>query len=77
MNQVVICANACRSEEKVSDILSHELVHMYDFCTTSINFRNIDQLACTEVRAANLIHCRTPDLTSSWRKEWNYFFEKI
>ena len=57
-NQVVICANQCRTEEKVEQILSHELVHMYDFCTAQIDFANVDHLACTEVRAANLAHCR-------------------
>ena len=62
MNQIVVCANQCRTPSKVSQILSHELVHMFDFCTAQIDFRNLSHLACTEVRAANLVHCRREDL---------------
>jgi inner membrane protease ATP23 len=60
VNQVVICSNRCRDEDKVAEILFHELVHMYDFCTAKIDFSNLSHLACTEIRAANLGHCKTP-----------------
>nr|XP_042907917.1 mitochondrial inner membrane protease ATP23 homolog [Parasteatoda tepidariorum] len=33
------------------------MVHMFDFCRANIDFRNVDHLLCTEIRAANLMHC--------------------
>lgn len=30
---------------------------MFDFCNNNVDFKNIDHLACTEIRAANLTHC--------------------
>jgi len=59
-NQIVLCANYCQDLEKINSTLAHELVHMYDYCTTTINFNQLEHLACTEVRAANLVDCRRP-----------------
>ena len=30
---------------------------MFDNCTRKLDFQNIEHLACTEIRAANLTHC--------------------
>jgi mitochondrial inner membrane protease ATP23 len=30
---------------------------MFDYCRNNLDFKNIDHLACTEIRAANLTHC--------------------
>lgn len=30
---------------------------MFDYCRNHLDFKNIDHLACTEIRAANLAHC--------------------
>eukprot|EP00088_Acartia_fossae_P049785 TRINITY_DN5517_c0_g1_i1.p1 TRINITY_DN5517_c0_g1~~TRINITY_DN5517_c0_g1_i1.p1 ORF type:complete len:112 (-),score=8.85 TRINITY_DN5517_c0_g1_i1:57-392(-) len=30
---------------------------MYDYCSSQVDFHNLHHLACTEVRAANLIDC--------------------
>jgi len=57
-NQIVLCTDYCRDLDRVSRTLTHELVHMYDYCTAVIDFNNLDQLACTEVRAANLADCK-------------------
>ena len=46
----MLCSNVCTKPEKVEQILTHELIHMYDFCSTDINLDNVDQLACTEIR---------------------------
>jgi len=56
-NQVIICSNNCQTPEKVEEILSHELVHMYDYCTAKIDFSNQKHLACSEIRAATLSSC--------------------
>ncbi|CAH1404562.1 unnamed protein product [Nezara viridula] len=61
-NQIVICQNNSRSEGVVQGIMTHEMIHMFDYCNNKVDFKNIDHLACTEIRAANLTHC---SLTSS------------
>ncbi|XP_066596854.1 mitochondrial inner membrane protease ATP23 homolog [Prorops nasuta] len=63
MNQIVICQNTATSDSHVQGVLIHELIHMFDYCTAKIDFKNIDHLACTEIRAANLAHC---SFLSAW-----------
>jgi len=41
----------------VHGVLTHEMIHMFDYCNNDMDFRNVDHLACTEIRAANLAHC--------------------
>lgn len=55
-NQIVICQNNTNAQT-VASILTHEMIHMYDYCRNHLDFKNIDHLACTEIRAANLAHC--------------------
>lgn len=57
LNQIVVCQNTVHSQSKMQGVLAHELIHMFDYCRNKVDFQNIDHLACTEVRAANLIHC--------------------
>ncbi|XP_059607806.1 mitochondrial inner membrane protease ATP23 homolog [Phlebotomus argentipes] len=63
LNQIVICQNSARSEGMVQGVLTHELIHMFDYCRNELDFQNIDHLACTEIRAANLAHC---SFLSAW-----------
>lgn len=42
---------------QVQGVLTHEMIHMFDYCRNNLDFKNIDHLACTEIRAANLTHC--------------------
>jgi len=57
LNQIVVCQNMCKSEGLIQGVLSHEMVHMFDFCRNELDFKNTEHLACTEIRAANLTHC--------------------
>ncbi|KAL1140610.1 hypothetical protein AAG570_000540 [Ranatra chinensis] len=57
LNQIVVCQNNSRSEGIVQGILTHEMIHMFDYCRNNLDFKNLDHLACTEIRAANLTHC--------------------
>lgn len=57
LNQVVVCQNSARRRGMVQGILAHELLHMFDQCRAKMDLKNIDHLACTEIRAANLFHC--------------------
>ncbi|KAK7794585.1 hypothetical protein R5R35_003600 [Gryllus longicercus] len=63
LNQVVICQNMVHSEGTVQGILTHEMIHMFDYCNNKLDFKNVDHLACTEIRAANLTHC---SFLSAW-----------
>ncbi|XP_055681733.1 mitochondrial inner membrane protease ATP23 homolog [Lutzomyia longipalpis] len=63
LNQIVICQNSSRNEGMIQGVLTHELIHMFDFCRNELDFQNIDHLACTEIRAANLAHC---SFLSAW-----------
>lgn len=56
-NQVIICQNTANSEGRVRSTLSHELIHMFDYCRYNLDLNNLHHLACTEIRAANLCHC--------------------
>lgn len=57
LNQVVVCQNIARNKGMVQGVLTHEMIHMFDYCNNNLDFKNIDHLACTEIRAANLTHC--------------------
>lgn len=57
LNQVVVCQNIATSEGLVQGVLAHEFIHMFDYCQNDLDFKNIEHLACTEIRAANLTHC--------------------
>lgn len=63
LNQVVVCQNIARSKGMVQGVLTHEMIHMFDYCNNDLDFKNIDHLACTEIRAANLTHC---SFMSAW-----------
>ncbi|ENN73132.1 hypothetical protein HUJ04_008723 [Dendroctonus ponderosae] len=63
LNQVVICHNNTYREGMVQGVLTHEFIHMFDYCQNNLDFKNLDHLACTEIRAANLAHC---SFVSAW-----------
>lgn len=63
LNQVVVCQNIARSKGMVQGVLTHEMIHMFDYCNNDLDFKNVDHLACTEIRAANLTHC---SFLSAW-----------
>ncbi|OQR68279.1 Ku70-binding protein-like [Tropilaelaps mercedesae] len=55
--QVVVCQNNVTSSGLVQGVLAHELLHMFDRCRTKMDYRNPEHVACTEIRAANTMHC--------------------
>lgn len=63
LNQVVICQNAVSKIGHIQGVLLHEMIHMFDYCRHNLDFKNLDHLACTEIRAANLAHC---SFLSAW-----------
>ncbi|KAL0894041.1 hypothetical protein ABMA27_014103 [Loxostege sticticalis] len=63
LNQIVVCQNVSTRKGMVQGVLAHEMIHMFDYCRNELDFRNMEHLACTEIRAANLTHC---SFTSAW-----------
>ncbi|XP_045445422.1 mitochondrial inner membrane protease ATP23 homolog [Melitaea cinxia] len=63
LNQIVVCQNVSTRKGMVQGVLTHEMIHMFDYCRNELDFRNMEHLACTEIRAANLTHC---SFTSAW-----------
>lgn len=63
LNQIVVCQNVATRKGLVQGVLTHEMIHMFDYCRNKLDFKNIDHLACTEIRAANLTHC---SFSSAW-----------
>nr|CAG4638710.1 EOG090X0CKN [Cyclestheria hislopi] len=63
LNQIVVCENVAKSRNVVQGVLAHEMIHMFDYCRHQLDFKNINHLACTEIRAANLTHC---SFMSAW-----------
>ena len=52
-----MCQNSARAEGMIQGVLTHELIHMFDYCRHKLDLNNVKHLACTEIRAANLAHC--------------------
>ncbi len=38
----------------VHDVLTHELIHVYDDCRANVDWDNLQHVACSEIRAASL-----------------------
>ncbi|KAJ3157716.1 hypothetical protein HDU89_000093 [Geranomyces variabilis] len=53
---MVLCSNTLHEKQLVEDAITHELVHVYDYCTKPRGEAGMDihQHACTEIRAASL-----------------------
>ncbi|XP_011406005.2 PREDICTED: mitochondrial inner membrane protease ATP23 homolog isoform X4 [Amphimedon queenslandica] len=53
-NQIVLCENNIYSDDCMTNVLTHELIHAYDHCRAHVDWKNLDHQACSEIRAANL-----------------------
>ena len=54
------------------NVLAHEFVHAFDYCRAKVDFENLEHLACTEIRAANLMHCPLMSaLSTGEASPWN------
>lgn len=61
VNQIVICDNSYLSQSRVMATMMHEMIHMFDYCRVQFDFENIEHVACSEIRAANLTYCSISD----------------
>jgi hypothetical protein len=61
---VVLCHNRIASnKQEVEEILTHELVHLFDVQTLQLDLKDCENLAYSEVRAAKAAECR-----DSWKQ---------
>lgn len=51
---ILLCSNWIRDKWQLEDILTHELVHAYDYLKFQIDLTNLKHHACTEIRASML-----------------------
>jgi hypothetical protein len=59
--RISLCKGHMNSAKDFHDVLSHELMHMYDHCAFNINWYDIRQVVCSEIRAAMVGNCSTYD----------------
>lgn len=77
LNQIIICQNTSKSKGFVQGVLTHEMVHMFDYCTNDLDFKNVEHLACSEIRAANLAHCSFLGAYVRWNFQQKLFFSYL
>lgn len=63
-NQIIICNNASLSMDRIMATMMHEMIHMFDYCRMKFDFNNLEHVACSEIRAANLTYCSITDRIS-------------
>ncbi len=61
-----MCANNAEKTGQIHALLAKELLHLFDRCTAKVNYTNIDHLACTEVKKANLVDCSLGDFVKRY-----------
>ena len=49
INKVFLCHDRIYEYKDVAEILSHELVHAFDYCRANIDIENNRHVACSEV----------------------------
>ena len=53
-HKIWICGNLFWNPFELRRVLTHELVHAFDFARAKIDLKNKEHIACTEIRAWNL-----------------------
>ena len=48
--QIILCHNHVYKYNDCAEILSHELIHAYDYCRANLDIENNYHVACTEVK---------------------------
>jgi len=52
---VVLCSNHLDTQQQISNVITHELIHAFDHCrAANMDWKNCEHHACSEIRAATL-----------------------
>ena len=54
---IILCSNRLSSQSEISEVLIHELTHVYDVFIRNMDLRQCHSLAYSEVRAARDAEC--------------------
>lgn len=54
---IILCSNRLSSQSEISEVLVHELVHVYDVFVRGMDLRQCQSLAYSEVRSARDAEC--------------------
>ncbi|KAL7497009.1 hypothetical protein ACHAWT_005130 [Skeletonema menzelii] len=54
---IVLCSNRLSSQREIDEVLTHELIHVYDIKKKKMDLTNCKQLAYSEIRAAREAEC--------------------
>lgn len=54
---IILCSNRLASQREVNEVLTHELIHIYDIQQKHMDLTNCQQLAYSEIRAAREAEC--------------------
>lgn len=60
-NQIIINQNSNQTPGTIMSTMMHEMIHMFDYCRAQFDFDNLEHVACSEIRAANLTYCSVSD----------------
>jgi mitochondrial inner membrane protease ATP23 len=47
--QIILCHNRVYEYDDCAEILTHELIHAFDYCRADLQIDNDKHVACTEV----------------------------
>lgn len=53
-SSILICSNRIQTKKHLEDTLAHEMLHWWDNCRFKVDWNDLRQHACSEVRAASL-----------------------
>ena len=56
---IVLCSNRLSTQSEISEVLVHELVHVYDVFVRGMDLRQCHSLAYSEVRSAREAECNS------------------
>lgn len=56
--KIRLCCDKLSSAEEVEEVLTHELIHAYDYIVRGVDMKSGEEMACSEVRAAAFAECR-------------------
>mmetsp|Transcript_25613 Transcript_25613/g.39360 ORF Transcript_25613/g.39360 Transcript_25613/m.39360 type:complete len:348 (+) Transcript_25613:183-1226(+) len=54
---IVLCSNRLSSQREIDEVLTHELIHIYDIKKKRMDLTNCKELAYSEIRAAREAEC--------------------
>jgi hypothetical protein len=55
--EIILFANKLKTKNEIEETLIHELIHAHDDCVKKLNLNKLNDIACSEIRAAYHAEC--------------------